>query len=286
MRKLIYDPAKSGNRMRIVCFVSGSGTNYREIVNKNPAHRYTVFTNRGDCGGVQLAQHFGHPVVTLSHVSYLKEARKLYGAGKVPRNCRERIQYEKDACERVEEAIGGQPDLVCLAGFDQWNTDWLVERYYPRILNVHPGDTTKDYAGLHWIPSARAIIAGETEIRSTLFFVDKSEDKGPVLLQSRPLDIEQTVRSAGLTDEYSRVKEFLTRERITDYPSFRLKVENSLLEEMIKVCNALPQVLKEKGDWEIYPLGVDMIARGKVALEGRRVYLDEQLLPEYGYRPG
>jgi hypothetical protein len=35
MQQLIYDPAKSGKRMTIVCFISGSGTNYREIVKRN-----------------------------------------------------------------------------------------------------------------------------------------------------------------------------------------------------------------------------------------------------------
>ena len=56
-----------------------------------------------------------------------------------------------------------------------------------------PGDTTKDYKGLHWMPSAKAIIAGDESLRSTLFIADKSEDKGPILLQSKPLDIIRTL---------------------------------------------------------------------------------------------
>jgi len=62
----------------------------------------------------------------------------------------------------------------------------MVEQYYPHILNVHPGDTTKGYDGLYWIPTAKAILAGDDSIRSTLFIVDKGEDTGPVLVQSFP----------------------------------------------------------------------------------------------------
>jgi hypothetical protein len=37
MQQLIYDPAKSGKRMTIVCFVSGSGTNYRRLLPEIPS---------------------------------------------------------------------------------------------------------------------------------------------------------------------------------------------------------------------------------------------------------
>ena len=56
MQQLIYDPAKSGKRMTIVCFISGSGTNYREIVKRNPEHDYLVFTNRPGCAGVAIGR--------------------------------------------------------------------------------------------------------------------------------------------------------------------------------------------------------------------------------------
>src|SRR5512136_1454707 len=197
MRQLVYDPAKRGTRLTIVCFVSGSGTNYREIAAKDVNHDYIVFTNRPGCGAVAIARSNRHEVIELSHIPYLKDARKRYGPGNIPRNCPERTEYEKRLCALIESKIGREPDLVCLAGYDQWLTDFIVDRYYPRILNVHPGDTTKGYDGLHWVPSARAILAGDEAIRSSLFFVDKGEDTGPVLVQSKPLDIAETLRASG-----------------------------------------------------------------------------------------
>jgi len=291
MQQLIYDPVKSGKTMTIVCFISGSGTNYREIVAKNPNHNYLVFTNRPGCAGLAIAKENKHEVIILSHVLYLKEARRKYGAGNVPRNCPERIQYEQEIARLIENKLGREPDLICLAGFDQWNTDWLVDRYYPRMINVHPGDTTKGYIGLHWMPSAKAIIAGDKLLRSTLFIADKTEDNGPALVQSKPLDIAQTLSELeaqgekGLLAGLKRISDFVTLHNIKTYDDFRSKADEELQKAMGNICIRLQDALKVKGDWEIYPFAVhDLIAQGRVAVDGRAVFIDGKLMPSWGYR--
>jgi folate-dependent phosphoribosylglycinamide formyltransferase PurN len=113
MKRLVYDPQKAGGRMTIVCFISGSGTNYREIVARDPDHHYLVFTNRPGCAGESIARANRHEVIELSHVPYLKEARKKYGPGKVPRNCPERITYEQEVVRLMENQLNKQPDLIC-----------------------------------------------------------------------------------------------------------------------------------------------------------------------------
>jgi len=275
MRQLIYDPSKSGKKMTIVCFVSGSGTNYRQIAARDQEHNYIVFTNRPGCGGEKIARKNGHPVIQLSHVPYLQEAKKKYGAGKIPRNCPERRSYEMRVSHLIEAHIGRQPDLICLAGYDQWLTDWLVDKYSPRILNVHPGDTTKGYDGLHWIPTAKAIIAQEEAIRSTLFIVDRGEDTGPVLVQSRALDIVKTIGNAepGLMERFSKVIAFIRSDNINSFSEFRTLADDELSATMEHTCHHLQEALKEEGDWEIYPFAVhDLIAKGRVELDDRTVY--------------
>jgi phosphoribosylglycinamide formyltransferase-1 len=293
VKQLIYDPAKSGKHMTIVCFVSGSGTNYREIVKRDPNHHYIVFTNRPDCGGVDIAKQYGHEVISLSHIPYLREARKKYGAGNVPRNAPERIKYEHDLCHLIEDKIGKQPDLICLAGFDQWNTDWMIDRYYPRILNVHPGDTTKGYAGLHWIPAAKAILAGDEVLRSTLFVVDNSEDKGPVLVQSEPLHVVKTLEqletqgAKGLLEGLRKVMYFAHGHSITRYEEFAQSAGKEVVDTMELICINLQNALKVHGDWLIYPFAVhDLIAHGRAAIQGITVYIDGNRMPGYGYRLG
>lgn len=277
--------------MKIVCFVSGSGTNYREIAAKNINHDYTVFTNRPGCDGVAIARANNHEVIELNHIPYLKDARKRYGSGNIPRNYPERVEYEQELCTLIETRIGGEPDLVCLAGYDQWLTDFIVDRYYPRILNVHPGDTTKGYTGLHWVPSAKAILAGDDVIRSSLFFVDKGEDTGPVLVQSKPVNIVQTINGFKLEngEELSKglkeVISFATIHDIQTYEAFEREAGKEVLTMMEYICRNLQEALKVAGDWKIYPFAVhELIAQGRVQIDGRTVYIDDRELPQYGYR--
>lgn len=290
MTQPVYDPLKSGERMTIVCFVSGSGTVYREIAAGNRDHNYIVFTNRPECGGAEIARKNNHMVVELSHIPFLREARKRYGPGNVPRNCPERLAYEQEVCRLIESETGCEPDLICLAGYDQWNTDWMVDRYFPRILNVHPGDTTRGYIGLHWIPSAQAILTGEEAIRSTLFFVDKGKDDGPVFVQSEPLNIMNTLErlesegTGGLVGGFKKITGFTSECEITTYDEFKEKAGEELLGIMKLICETLQDALKESGDWVIYPYGVNLIAAGRVQVISRMVYIDGKQMPEYGYR--
>lgn len=277
--------------MTIVCFVSGSGTNYRKIVQRDPDHDYVVFTNRPGCEGVQTAGEYGHIAIELSHLPYLQDARARHGPGRIPRNCQERLKYEQDAWGLIEDRTGRTPDLVCLAGYDQWFTDWTIDRYYPRILNVHPGDTTRGYAGLHWVPTARAILAGEREIRSTVFIVDKGEDTGPVLAQSRPLDIMLTLRGleserdGGLVGELEGIVAFARRHSVASYAAFDSLANAEQKAGLKRICEGLQEVLKREGDWKVYPFAVHaLIARGRVEVVGRAVYVDGSQMPDYGYR--
>ncbi len=277
--------------MTIACFVSGSGTNYRELAGRDPSHNYIVFTNRPGCGAVAIARGNGHTVIELSHIPYLKGAKSKYGPGGTPRNCPERVRYEQEACRLIEEKTGGKPDLLCLAGYDQWVTDWMVDRYYPSILNVHPGDTTRGYDGLHWLPSAKAILGGEKEVRSTLFLVDKGEDTGPVLVQSRPLNIVETLQgleakgNMGLRTGLCQIIDFAGRNAVRSYEDFRKTCGVDLSGIMERICTSLQEALKVAGDWEIYPFAVhDLIARGRVEVDGRTVYVDGRQLPAHGYR--
>lgn len=290
MKRFIYNPDKAGSPPLIAFFISGSGTNYQRIVEANPHNKYVVFTNRPGCEGAQKAALAGHTVITLSHLDYLKGTKEKYGLGKVPRNCPERIEYEKQVAGQLEQACGREPDLICLAGYDQWVTDWLVEKYYPRILNVHPGDTIKGYDGLHWVPSAKAIIARDTAFKSTLFLVDKGEDTGPILLQSRPLYIEATLEDleargkTGLLTAFANIRQFIEYNDIWSYGEFTALAGAVEKEQMKTICQRVQDELKVRGDWKIYPFAVhELITKGRVEVDGRAIYVDGIIQPATGY---
>ena len=124
-------------------------------------------------------------MVCLDSAIYFRE---MWGIGKVPREGVERDTFHMALMTLVEQTWHGRPDLICLAGYDLWTGGWMVRRYYPRILNVHPGDAPT-YTGLAWRPTAKAILAGEGSVKSTVFFVDESDDGGPILIQSASLPL-------------------------------------------------------------------------------------------------
>ncbi|MBN1369672.1 MAG: hypothetical protein JW954_05505 [Dehalococcoidaceae bacterium] len=293
MCQLIFNPATSGSRMTIACFISGSGTNYERIFEKDPSHRYIVFTNRPGCEGANKARQNKHTLIELDHLPFLASARERYRPGSVPRNCPEREAFEQEASRLIEKAAGRQPDLICLAGYDQWVTDWMVDRYYPRMLNVHPGDTTRGYDGLHWVPTARAILAGDDSLKSTLFIVDKGEDTGPVLAQSEPMHIQKTLEeiesmgAGGMVSDLCEVTGFARSHDITTYKGFKATAGTVYREKMQRICESLQNQLKYRGDWKIYPFGVhNLIARGRVAIDGRTLFVDGAALPAGGYQVG
>jgi folate-dependent phosphoribosylglycinamide formyltransferase PurN len=274
--KLLYDP--SSGPMRYACGVSSSGTNYEKIYNGDPNIYHIVFSNVCDCAGVMKARKHGAPVVLLDSSRYFHEMR---GLEKVPRDGAERDGFDTAIMTLVEQMLNGRPDLICLAGYDLWIGSWMVKRYFPKILNVHPGDAKK-YVGLGWRPTAKAILAEEKGVKSTVFFVDESDDGGPVLIQSRTLPLSKW--DGDLRD----IRQFAERTGARTLPQFReaaQREQSPLYKTLEAVSTRIQEELKVEGDWKIYPFAVhELIGKGRAAIDGRTVYIDGVKMPEEGWQ--
>jgi hypothetical protein len=102
-----------------------------------------------------------------------------------------------------------------------------------------------------------AVLGGEQVLRSSTLWTDEGVDTGPLLMVSAPVRVEAAEPVTGLR------KDPLKLDRISDAHQDRLK---------------------ETGDWVIFPKTVEMIARGRFALdEQNRVYVDGQAVPQ-GFR--
>jgi len=274
--RLVYDP--SSTKMRYACGVSGSGTNYGKIYEWDRSKDHVVFSDVPNCEGMKKARKHGAPVVVLDSVKYFHD---MLGLEKIPRHGVGRNSYDMAIMTLVEQELNGQPDLICLAGYDLWIGDWMVKRYYPRILNVHPGDARK-YTGLGWIPIAKAILAKESSVKSTVFFVDESDDGGPILIQSASLPLSRW------DDQLRDVRIFTDKKNIGNLAQFREAAQregNNLYESLKEVSTHIQHILREEGDWKIYPFAVhELIGKGRVALDGRTVYIDGVQMPEGGWQ--
>jgi phosphoribosylglycinamide formyltransferase 1 len=274
--RLVYDP--SSGPMRYACGVSGSGTNYEKIFERDPGKYHVVFSNVPGCAGITKARNHGAPVVLLDSGKYFRE---MWGLEKVPRYGVERNAYDLAIMTLVEQTLNGAPDLICLAGYDLWIGDWMANKYYPKILNVHPGDARK-YVGLGWRPTAKTILAEENSVKSTVFFVDQSDDGGPILMQSRSLLLSRW------DDDLRDIRKFAERTDTRTLEQFRTATQregNDLYKSLEEVSTSIQEMLKVEGDWEIYPFAVhELIAKGRVALDGRTVYIDGVQMPEEGWQ--
>ncbi|HOV89290.1 MAG TPA: formyltransferase family protein [Syntrophorhabdaceae bacterium] len=264
--------------LKYACGVSGSGTNYDKIYEADPLKPHIVFSNNPDCSGVFKAKKRNVPVATLDSKIYFK---KMWGAERVPRYGVERNSYDMAIMTLVEQELKGEPDLICLAGYDLWIGEWMAKKYFPKILNVHPGDSLK-YAGLGWRPTAKAIIAGEKSVKSTVFFVDEGDDTGPILIQSRSIDLSRW------DNRLYEIRRFMEKKEIKSLSQFKDMAQqegNNLYMVLEDISKEIQDVLKEEGDWKIYPFAVhNLIAKGRVYLDDRKVYIDGVEMPENGWQ--
>ena len=146
-------------------------------------------------------------------------------------------------------------DVIALGGYMSYLT-------LDRCINVHPADLSiltptgeRKYVGDNAVVDA--IAAGESVLRSSTIWTDRGVDTGPLLMVSDPIEVQ-----------LHEPLEFLVSER----------------EELLKVAEEHQTRLKEAGDWKILPITVEMIARGRFAVdELGGVYVDGQPVPN-GYR--
>ncbi|MEE8355561.1 MAG: formyltransferase family protein [Candidatus Bathyarchaeia archaeon] len=264
----IYAP-KGDAPMRVACFVSGSGTNARRIIERSLGEdsRFEVsliFTDVRDdrirksggkrCRAKDIADEYG--------ISYeCEDIRDFYRERGVKRtDLSLRPKFDRLVVEKV--APHGV-DLVALAGYMSIATRPLLEAYNGRMVNVHPADLSimegneRKYVGIHVVRDA--ILAGELELRASTHVVREKVDHGEILVVSEPVPV--SLPEGVVLGELARDKRLLGV--IVDEHQGRLK---------------------ERGDWVIFPLTIQMISEGRFTLDGEGgVYVDGAPAPR-GHR--
>jgi phosphoribosylglycinamide formyltransferase-1 len=108
----------------------------------------------------------------------------MAGASGIPAVTIESKPFGKDraAFEAVLQSTLDQHriDLICLAGFMRLFTAEFVQRWYGRMLNIHPS-LLPSFPGLE--PQAQALRAGVKISGATVHFVIPETDAGPILMQ-------------------------------------------------------------------------------------------------------
>ena len=126
-----------------------------------PAEIAVVVSNRAGAGGLEKAKASGIPTVVIESKPFGKD---------------------RAAFDQALEAVLGnyRVELICLAGFMRLFAAEFVQRWYGKMLNIHPS-LLPSFPGLD--PHGQALNAGVKISGATVHFVIPETDAGPIVMQ-------------------------------------------------------------------------------------------------------
>jgi len=153
-------------KRRVAILISGRGSNMAALIKAArakdfPAEIVLVIANRADAGGLATARENG--------VAALAIESKPFG--------KDRAAFEAHLQAALDRH---QVELICLGGFMRLFTAKFVQRWYGRMLNIHPS-LLPSFPGLE--PQAQALRAGVKVSGATVHFVIPETDAGPIVMQ-------------------------------------------------------------------------------------------------------
>jgi phosphoribosylglycinamide formyltransferase-1 len=153
-------------KRRVAILISGRGSNMAALIQAAaaadfPAEIVVVISNRSDAGGLEKAKASGIPTVIIESKPFGKD----------------RAAFEAVLQPALDQH---KVDLICLGGFMRLFTADFVQRWYGRMLNIHPS-LLPSFPGLE--PQAQALSAGVKISGATVHFVIPETDAGPILMQ-------------------------------------------------------------------------------------------------------
>jgi phosphoribosylglycinamide formyltransferase-1 len=176
-------------KRRVAILISGRGSNMVALIEAAkaqdfPAEIVVVISNRADAGGLAKAAERGVATLTIESKPFGKD----------------RAAFEAALQSALDQY---QVELICLGGFMRLLTAEFVQRWYGRMLNIHPS-LLPSFPGLE--PQAQALAAGVKISGATVHFVIPETDAGPILMQGavavRDGDTPQTLAGRILEVEH------------------------------------------------------------------------------------
>jgi phosphoribosylglycinamide formyltransferase-1 len=176
-------------KRRVAILISGRGSNMAALIDAAkapdfPAEIVTVISNRADAGGLEKAAAGGIPTEVIESKPFGKD----------------RAAFEAAVQRALDEK---NVELICLAGFMRLFTAEFVQRWYGKMLNIHPS-LLPSFSGID--PAAQALKAGVKISGATVHFVIPETDAGPIVMQGavavRDDDTPETLAARILTVEH------------------------------------------------------------------------------------
>ena len=153
-------------KRRVAILISGRGSNMAALIDAAkaadfPAEIATVISNRADAAGLEKAAASGIKTKVIESKPFGKD----------------RAGFEAVLQRALDEE---KVELICLGGFMRLFTAEFVQRWYGKMLNIHPA-LLPSFPGLD--PHGQALQAGVKISGATVHFVIPETDAGPIVMQ-------------------------------------------------------------------------------------------------------
>ena len=170
-----------------------------------PAEIAVVVSNRAGAGGLEKAKASGIPTVVIESKPFGKD---------------------RAAFDQALEAVLGnyRVELICLAGFMRLFAAEFVQRWYGKMLNIHPS-LLPSFPGLD--PHGQALNAGVKISGATVHFVIPETDAGPIVMQGA-VAVRDDDTAETLSARILEVEHRIYPEALLLLASGRLRLEGEL----------------------------------------------------------
>jgi|GEM_PF-340058 len=255
-------------RIPTAILMSGTGSNARKLLEyrlpggSEPSYQVRlIVSDNPDSNYRRIAEDHGVAAELNDIYAFFGIPRSGQGLGPSQRAKLKDAAGRERFDRRTRETLDNYGiQLVALAGYDWVIAPVLCNNYL--VVNVHPGDLRvrdsrgrRRYIGLGWVPTAKAILAGESTVHATTHLVTAELDGGPIarVSQGVPIDLPPGVSPDNLLPGGVQLGEVIRAVRSGDDP----ELASSLV---VTHAAAVQDRLKRFGDWIEFPRTVQGVA--------------------------
>ncbi len=176
------------SKKRVGILISGRGSNMAALIDAcaqpdYPARIAVVVSNQPSAGGLKTAQDAGIDVAVIDHRAF---------------------ESREDFDSSVNDLLHSHGcEIVCNAGFMRLQSEFFVQKWLNRHLNIHPS-LLPSYRGLN--THERVVDDGVRVSGCTVHFVRNEMDSGPIIAQAavpvQPDDTADTLSARVLSAEH------------------------------------------------------------------------------------
>ena len=165
-----------------------------------------LISNKENAGCVERAKNQGIEVIVINH-----------------KNFENREDFDKKVSEELEKR---NTDLILLIGYMLIMSDWFVQKYKGKIMNVHPSLLPAFKGGMDKNVHQEVLDSKVKVTGATIHFVTEELDSGPIIMQKEvPVSENDTVET--LKAKVQKAEQELFPKAIKLFAEGKLKIEGN-----------------------------------------------------------